>query len=66
MKTLADGTQVPSRTYYYLLDFNDVDNKEFIAEKFNKHRLCDLNIDEYQKLFVEATIRDDNKLIALL
>jgi hypothetical protein len=58
MKTLADGTQVSARTYYYLLDFNDRFEKEAMILMFNKHRLCDLDIIEYRKLFAHATDLD--------
>lgn len=56
MKTLKDGTRVSSRTYYYLLDFNDdYENGRVMKELFNKDRLCDLTIDEYKKLFEIAS-----------
>ena len=55
MKTLADGTQVSARTYYYLLDFNDRYNWEAMTQMFNKNRLANLNIEEYRKLFEHAT-----------
>jgi len=63
MKTLADGTEVSARTYYYLLDFNDRFQWEAMIQFFNKKRLCDLTIDEYRKLFDHAT---DVDKVALL
>ena len=45
MKTLADGTTVAARTWYYLLDWNDRDNFRFMHEMFDKKRLMDLTID---------------------
>jgi hypothetical protein len=30
MKELSDGTQVVARMYYYLLDFNDMTNWDYI------------------------------------
>jgi hypothetical protein len=63
MKKLADGTQVSARTYYYLLDFNDSYNWEFMYNTFNKKRLCDLTIIEYRQLFDHAT---DVDKVALL
>jgi hypothetical protein len=51
MKKLADGVDVPDAGYYFLLDWNDVDQKKFINKKFDKNRLCDLNISEYFTLF---------------
>lgn len=64
MKKLCDGTMVLSRTYYYLLDWNEQDNKEFIITSFDKTRLCDLTHDEYKRLFFHATsIDSQNGLI---
>lgn len=54
MKELADGKQVSARSYYYLLDWNEVNEHKFIQDSFNKIRLCDLFIDEYKKLFHHA------------
>lgn len=51
MQTLNDGTQVTSRSYYYLLDWNDWNGKKIMSKKFNKHKLRDLNFSEYQTLF---------------
>lgn len=62
MKTLADGTQVSARTYYYLLDFNDRYRWKFIIENFNKQKLHELTIEEYIKLFDHAT-EVDKKLL---
>jgi hypothetical protein len=58
MKTLADGTTVAARTWYYLLDWNDRDNFRFMHEMFDKKRLMDLTIDEYIILWKEATAND--------
>lgn len=58
MKTLYDNTLVPSRTYYYLLDWNERNEKRFMADTFNKHRLCDLTKEEYKILFDYATSCD--------
>jgi hypothetical protein len=63
MKELADGVQVSARTYYYLLDFNDRYNWEFMYNTFNKKRLCDLTITEYRVLFEHATEVDKASLI---
>ena len=51
MKTLADGTQVSSKSYYYLLEFNEDDNWQFMKSQFDKDRLKDLTIKEYRLLF---------------
>lgn len=63
MKTLSDGTQVPARTYYYLLDFNERYNKEAMLQMFGKNRLCDLTIEEYKQLFEHATEVDKVSLL---
>lgn len=61
--TLSDGTKVPARTYYYLLDWNDADNKVAISNMFGKQRLADLTINEYRLLWSYAT-QDDLANIA--
>lgn len=58
MKILSCGTEVPSRGYYYLLDWNEVDAHKTITEQFNKFRLCDLTFDEYKQLFKVATEKE--------
>lgn len=58
MKTLSDGIEVIERTWYYLLDFNDRNNWEFIMQSFNKTKLHDLTINEYKQLFIYATNSD--------
>jgi len=60
MKKLADGNEVSDRTYHYLLDFNECDQKDYLVNKFRKERLCDLNVAEYWELFQYAT-QTDNK-----
>lgn len=64
MKTLADCTPVPARTYYYLLDYMDrrFDVKPLV-KLCGKERLCDVNISEYLKLFRLAT-EDDITLLS--
>lgn len=58
MKELADGTLVLSRMYYYLLDFNDRTDLEYISHNFNKHSLNSLNKTEFLELFAHATAID--------
>jgi hypothetical protein len=60
MKTLLDNTLVSARSYYYLLDWNEVDGRKTINKEFNKNRLCDLNMSEYTKLFLIATTSELN------
>ena len=54
MKTLSDNNEVTSRSYYFLLDWNEQDERHFINETFNKNRLCDLTLPEYKKLWKYA------------
>jgi hypothetical protein len=63
MKTLADGTEVPSRIYYYLLDFNDCDNWATMKALFNKDKLKDLDIEDFLRLFKVASEKDFNTLL---
>jgi hypothetical protein len=63
MKKLSDGTEVSARTYYYLLDFNERYNWEFMYNTFNKKKLCELTIVEYRQLFEHATEVDKVTLI---
>ena len=62
MKTLADGTTVIARTFYYLLDWNDRDYWKFMTENFDKKRLMDLTLEEYISLWEEATKSDTKYL----
>jgi len=52
MKTLSNGFEVPSRTYYYLLDWNEANDWKYIREHFNKEKLKDLTREEYNQLFL--------------
>lgn len=58
MKQLADGTKVVSRMYYYLLDFNDMTNWDYIRNTFQKNALRDLNKAEFIQLFQHAITVD--------
>lgn len=62
MKTLKDGTEVTSRSYYYLLDFNDYDNWETLQKISGKFKLKDLTFAEYRKLWFLATEKELEKL----
>ena len=63
MKILSDGIEVPSRGYYYLLDWNEANQWEYMYNAFNKKRLCDLTIMEYRQLFCYATQMDSTLMI---
>lgn len=54
MKTLSCGTNVKSSVYYFVLDFNDRDDKVMMTTLFSKDRLCDLTYDEFLVLYKTA------------
>lgn len=51
---LADGFEVSSRSYYFLLDWNEKNGWEYITHAFLKTRLKDLKKEEYIQLFEHA------------
>lgn len=55
MKTLRDGTQVTSRSFYFLLDWNEKDSWKTLRNIINRNTLHDCNIEEYTTLFAVAT-----------
>lgn len=61
MKTLKDGSQVNSRSYYFLLDWNESNKKDFINTKFNKNSLYDLTLEQYSILWLQATTTEYNQ-----
>ena len=58
MKELRNGEQVPSRIYYYLLDWNDHYMKVEMWNQFEKESLHELTKSEIYILFKIATERD--------
>lgn len=62
MKTLSDGTEVSSRSYYYLLDWNEVNEWRFMADTFKKAKLNELTFSEYKILFSHATKNEFNSI----
>lgn len=58
MKKMADGTEVPARPYYYLLDFNDSDNWKTITFLYNKTKLNELTNSQFWNLFEVATKKE--------
>ena len=62
MKELSNGTQVSSRSYYFLLDFNDRDSWKTIGEEFNTYKLHELNKEQYIRLF-EIAVEKELKLL---
>lgn len=58
MKTLIDGSEVVSRTYYYLLDWNEQDEWKTIRANYGVSRLISLNSQQYKELFMYATMHE--------
>ena len=54
MKTLADGTQVSSRSYYFLLDYNDRNNWAVMHNLYGVMKLHELTHHQYLYLFKQA------------
>lgn len=61
MKTLSDGFEVSDRSYYYLLDWNEVNKWKYMAKEFGKTMLKELTRVEYKRLFNKATTNEMNK-----
>ncbi len=55
MKELADGHKVSSRSYYFLLDWNDSNNFKYLMNVIRRNKLHQCNKQEYIKLFQFAT-----------
>lgn len=62
MKTLSNGYEVPTRTYYYLLDWNDADGNNTMFRLFDKNSLNSLSELQYAVLFDIAQRHDYNLL----
>jgi len=62
MKTLSDGKNVSAKSYYFLLEWNEQNKKQYIQETFNKNRLCDLELSQYIILWDFATKDEQVKL----
>lgn len=62
MKRLADDKEVLDRQYYYLLDWNEQDNWNYMSRTFGKIRLCDLTLIEFKRLFLHAVNEDYKRL----
>ena len=54
MKKLADGTEVTSRSYYFLLDFNDRDGWKTMIDLWGINQLHNLDKHQYIYLFKKA------------
>ncbi len=55
MKILKDGSEVSSRSYYYLLDWNEVDEHNTLFELYGVMKLSKLLLSQYSNLFYVAT-----------
>lgn len=62
MKELADGHKVSSMSYYFLLDWNEANNRKYMRNIIRKDRLHDCSRKEYKKLFEFATKHELKKL----
>jgi hypothetical protein len=62
MKPLKDNTEVPSRCYYYMLDWNEENEGREMADRFNLVRLMDLTWDQFWELFRFAIAEDTPKI----
>lgn len=51
--------KVPSRCYYYMLDWNDQNEKKEMFDSYGKMRLADLTEVEFWSLFKYATQKDN-------
>lgn len=58
---IANNIEVSSRSYYYLLDFNDRDDWKELS-KFNVQKLSELNLEQYLELFKIATQKEIENL----
>ena len=63
MKTLGDKTGVYDRMYYYLLDWNDQNEWEYIITNFNKTKLNELTQKEFIELWEFATTQDKEEIL---
>jgi hypothetical protein len=52
MKKLSDNSKVTARSYYFLLDWNETNDWEFIRDHFKKDKLSELTLDEYRILWL--------------
>ncbi len=57
-KPTIDDKTVPARIYYYLLDWNEQDQRKTILDMFDLTRLCDCTKDQIMTLFDTATKED--------
>ena len=62
MKELADGKQVTSRGFYFLLDWNDRNDKKIMYNLYGVMRLHELTLHQYIYLMEKAMSDELNSL----
>ena len=62
MKELADGAIVTSRGYYFLLDWNDRNDKQVMYNLYGVMRQCELTLHQYTYLMQHAMADELNML----
>ena len=62
MKVLADGSTVSERSYYFLLDYNDRNDKRPTQNLYGVSRIVDLAKHQYLYLFKQA-IAEEAKVL---
>lgn len=58
MKTTIDGHEIPSRIWYYLLDWNEMDEWKSISLLYGKDKLKDLTKSQILNLLHVASATD--------
>ena len=64
MKTLADGALVSARGFYFLLDWNDRNDKKVMSNLYGEVKLKDLTLHQYTYLMKHAMADEINFLEA--
>lgn len=54
MKELADGSKVDCNSYYFLLAWNEKNNRKEIERRFGTVQICKLKRNEFKQLFLIA------------
>lgn len=57
--------QVPSRCWYYMLEWNDKNNWKMMQDMFDKIKLHELTLQEFWQIFNYATQKDVEDLLQL-
>lgn len=62
MKLTKDNVQIPSRIWYYLLDFNDRNDWQIMESIADTNKLSELTAQQLRDLFITATQIDTNTI----